>query len=58
MKSLRLGNNHKRKVKIVFEDDKSIKQVETTVWNVTEKNISLKSNTLIPRHRIHEIKLF
>ena len=55
---MKLGNNHKRKVKILFEDIDGLKRVETTIWGTTEKNIILKRGTLIPINRIHEIKFF
>jgi uncharacterized protein (UPF0248 family) len=57
-KAKKLGNSLKGKVKIIFEDTTSLKKVETTIWGVTEKNIILKRSTLIPIHRIHEIKFF
>ncbi len=57
-KALKLGNNLKRKVKIIFEDEQGLKKVETTIWGVTEKNILLKQTTLIPIRRIHEIKFY
>ncbi|PCJ25530.1 MAG: hypothetical protein COA97_07620 [Flavobacteriales bacterium] len=58
VRAMKLGNNGKYKVKIIFEDLESLKKVETTIWGVTEKNIILKKGTLIPIHRIHEIKFF
>ena len=58
IKAKRLGNSSKGKVKITFEDKEGLKKVETTIWGVTLKNIILKRNTLIPIHRIHEIRFF
>lgn len=58
VRAMKLGNNKKFKVKIIFEDTESLKKVETTVWGVTEKNIILKQGTLIPIQRIHEIKFY
>ena len=58
VRAMKLGNNKKHKVKIIFEDLDSLKKVETTIWGVTEKNIILKKGTLIPIHRIHEIKFY
>ena len=58
VRAMRLGNNKKIKVKIHFEDDTEIKKVETTIWGVTEKNIILKQETIIPINRVHEIKFF
>ena len=50
-----LGNLHRTKIKIVFEDDKSLKEVRTTVWAVGDKNIVLKQGTIIPINRIVSI---
>ncbi len=58
VRAMKLGNNKKFKVKIIFEDMESLKKVETTIWGVTEKNIILKQGTLIPIQRIHEIKFY
>lgn len=56
-RAVTLGNNYKGKVRIVFEDTAGIKQVETTLWGVTDKRIILKGEAVIPIHRIHEIKI-
>jgi uncharacterized protein (UPF0248 family) len=56
-KALKLGNVEKGKIKIVFEDSDNIKQVETTIWGVTDQRIILKQGVVIPIHRIHEIKM-
>ena len=56
--AIRLGNTQKRKVKIVFEDNQGLKQIETTVWAVTEKNILLKGGMFIPIIRIHRISAY
>ena len=58
VRAMKLGNNKKFKVKIIFEDIDGLKKVETTIWGVTEKNIILKKGTLIPIERIHEIKFY
>lgn len=55
---LKLGNNYHRKVKIVFEDEESMKVVETTIWATAEKNIALKGGEIIPIHRIHEVRIY
>ncbi|MGB0430115.1 MAG: hypothetical protein ACPGLV_06540 [Bacteroidia bacterium] len=54
-KALSLGNLNKVKVKITFEDDECLKQVDTTIWAITEKNIVLKAGRIIPIHRIHQL---
>lgn len=55
-RALKLGNLEHNKIIIVFEDVNGLKQVETTVWGVTDKRVILKQGILIPIHRIHEIK--
>lgn len=55
-RAMKLGNLEHNKIKIVFEDSEGVKQVETTVWGVTDKRVILKQGILIPIHRIHEIK--
>jgi hypothetical protein len=55
-RAMRLGNLEHSKIKIVFEDSEGIKQVETTVWGVTDKRVILKQGILIPINRIHEIR--
>ncbi len=54
-KGMLLGNNHKHKVKIIFEDSEGLKKVETTIWAAMEKNISLKGGKFIPIRRIHDV---
>ncbi len=56
-RAMLLGNNYKGKVKIIFEDKLGMKQVETTIWSVTEKYVLLKTGMQIPLHRIHEIRI-
>lgn len=58
IKSMYLGNNAKRKVKILFEDDQGLKLVETTVWATTDLLVILKAGSTIPMHRIHLVQLF
>jgi len=45
------------KIKILFEDAEGYKQVETTVWAVTNERVVLKHGLSIPIKRIHEIKI-
>ncbi len=56
-KALKLGNAEKGKTRIIFEDSESVKQVETTIWGVTDKRIILKQGVVIPIHRIHEVRI-
>ncbi len=51
-----LGNLHRTKSKIIFEDSESLKEVRTTVWAVGDKNIVLKQGTIIPINRIVSIR--
>jgi hypothetical protein len=52
-----LGNTYKGKVRILFIDDESVKQVETTIWAVTDTRVVLKTGMGIPIHRIIMIKI-
>lgn len=54
-RALKLGNLEHNKIKIIFEDSEGIKQVNTTVWGVTDKRVILKQGVVIPIHRIHEV---
>jgi hypothetical protein len=57
-KAMRIGNNDHGKVKLVFETTDGIYQVETTVWSVTQNNVMLKSNAIIPICCIHQVTFF
>ena len=54
-RALKLGNLEHNKIKIIFEDSEGIKQVNTTVWGVTDKRVILKQGVVIPIHRILEV---
>ena len=54
-RALKLGNLEHNKIKIIFEDATGLKQVETTVWGVTDKRVILKQGVVIPIHRVYEI---
>jgi hypothetical protein len=56
-RALSLGNLEQTKIKIYFEDDSSLKMVETTVWGVTDKRVILKQGVVIPINRVHTITL-
>jgi len=56
-KALKLGNLEHGKIKIIFEDAEGVKQVDTTVWGVTDKRVILKQGAVVPIHRIHEVKV-
>jgi hypothetical protein len=52
-----LGNAHRTKVSIYFQDDTSVKKVETTIWAAGTKFICLKGGVWIPISRLLEIKI-
>ncbi len=54
-RSMILGNIHRVKMKITFEDAECTKQVRTTIWAVGDKNIVLKKGIIIPIRRIVDI---
>lgn len=54
-KGLLLGNAHKGKVRIIFEDIESVKQVVTTIWGLTDMHVILKYGITIPLNRIYGI---
>ena len=51
-----LGNAHRTKVSIYFQDDTGPKKVETTIWAAGTKFICLKGGVWIPISRLIEIK--
>ncbi len=56
--AISLGNLEHQKVKILFQDIEGIKQVETTIWGVTDREIILKQGAIIPIARIVSINLY
>lgn len=58
VRAMKLGNNDHQKVKIVFETTKGTMAVETTVWEVTENYLILKSNMALPVRCVHRIDFF
>jgi hypothetical protein len=52
-RALALGNLEHGKTRIFFEDNRSKKVVETTVWGVTEDRVILKRGLGIPINRIY-----
>ena len=52
-----LGNAHRTKVSILFNDDESVKRVETTIWAAGTKFICLKGGVWIPISRLIEVKI-
>ncbi|HVA98255.1 MAG TPA: hypothetical protein VNG53_05115 [Bacteroidia bacterium] len=56
-RAAKLGNMEHGKIKIIFEDVSGLKEVETTIWAVTDNRIVLKKGVIIPIHCIHEVKI-
>lgn len=57
-RALILGNAYRRKVKLVFETTVGLKQVETTIWAVTERNVILKGGKFIPTQSILKCSVY
>lgn len=53
-RALTLGNLEHLKIKIYFEDNKSKKMVDTTIWGLTDERIILKQGVVIPIKRIYK----
>ena len=51
-----LGNIEHIKFKIVFADEKGVKMVDTTVWGLTNERVILKKGSVIPIHRVIDVK--
>lgn len=56
-KAIALGNLEHQKVKIYFVDEEGPKYVHTTIWAVTDKEVVLKQNSIIPIHRIVKLEI-
>ena len=56
-RSMILGNVHRTKMRIIFEDIEGVKEVQTTIWAVGDKNIVLKKGVTIPIHRLIDVIL-
>jgi len=56
--AIALGNLEHQKVKILFQDIEGFKEVETTIWGVTDREIILKKGSVIPIARIVKINLY
>ncbi len=55
--ALKLGNNHKHKVRIYFMDiNENTHQVVASVWAVTEKYVVLSGEAMIPINSIVTIE--
>ena len=56
-RSMILGNIHRTKMRIIFEDENGTKEVQTTIWAVGDRNIVLKKGIIIPIHRLIDVIL-
>jgi len=56
-RALSLGNLEHSKIRINFEDSAGLKQVDTTIWGITDKRVILKQGVVIPINRIHSVRL-
>jgi hypothetical protein len=56
-RSMILGNVHRTKMRIIFQDDDGVKEVQTPIWAVGDKNIVLKRGVIIPIHRLVDVIL-
>jgi len=54
--AMKLGNNEHNKVKLIFQSEEGIMMVETTVWEVTQNYVILKSNTHVPIRSVHQVE--
>lgn len=54
-KAMRLGNTDHVKIKIFFMTLEGMKEVETTVWAVTDSSVVLKGGVSVPIHAINHI---
>ena len=58
LQATRLGNAYHGKIKIIFEAEDGVKQVETTIWATTDKVVTLKGGVHIPIHCIHRVMIY
>ena len=54
--AMKLGNNHKQKVRIQFvNENNQLLEIKAKVWSVTEKYVILKNSISIPISSIREV---
>jgi|TARA_R110000737_G_scaffold353511_1_gene406509 hypothetical protein len=56
-RAIALGNLEHQKVRIYFADEEGEKYVETTIWGLTDHEILLKKNVMLPIHRIIKLEI-
>ncbi|MEZ4936374.1 MAG: hypothetical protein R2799_02135 [Crocinitomicaceae bacterium] len=52
-----LGNLHRNKCRIIFQDSSSVKAVETTIWSTGKHYICLKGGMWLPIRNILDVKI-
>ncbi|MCB0478580.1 MAG: hypothetical protein KDC84_10475 [Crocinitomicaceae bacterium] len=52
-----LGNLHRNKCRIIFQDSQGIKAVETTIWSTGKHYICLKGGMWLPIRNIFDVKI-
>lgn len=57
LEATRLGNLHRGKARIFFNDDQGNKSVETTIWATGSNYIVLKGGVWLPISRITDIRI-
>ena len=54
--AMKLGNNHKQKVRIHFKNiNNQLMEIKAKVWSVTEKYVILKNSITIPISSIQDV---
>jgi len=56
LNALRLGNEFRTKVRMTIMTQEGIREVVTTIWDVSEEGVSLKSNIFVPLHSIFSVE--
>jgi hypothetical protein len=54
-KAMVMGNTYRKKSVITFRSEEGLKQVHTTVWAYTQRNLVLKSGIMVPLDSIEQI---
>lgn len=55
--AISLGNLEHEKVRIYFSDNEGNKYVETTIWGLTDHEIVLKQNVVLPIQRVIKLEI-
>ena len=52
-----MGNTYRKKSVITFQSTEGLKQVHTTVWAFTQRNLVLKGGIMVPLDSIEKIEI-